>query len=131
MLKNAIQLEDWGNIALICPCQTKYISDIENICDFKGKGMKMDSSAQHQVQFICNKCSNAFDYDVKVRLFELINEYIAENGNCEGFAKYISRKGQKIRVKFIKELNQTSTDMTHKVLVIEAANLTKCPQFKS
>lgn len=122
-------LQDWGNIALVCPCQTKYISEIENISDFKGKGMKMDSST-HQVQFICDKCKNEFDYDVKVRLFELLNEYIIEKGTCVGFTKYISRKGQRIRVKFIKELNQTHTNITHKIVVIEAANLTKCPQYR-
>lgn len=125
----SFELEDWGNIALVCPCKTHLLADVDNIRDFREKCMKMDSS-RRQIEFICDECRNSFDYDVKIRLFELLKEHLQENHTCDGFIKYISRKGQRIRVRFIKVLNQTSTKNEHGIIIIEAANLTKCPQFK-
>lgn len=126
--KEDLILTDWGSIALVCPC--KNLKDIHEIKDLNGKGFKMDTSKPRQVNFICQDCLNKFDYEVKIRLFELLEKFYESHKSFEGFSGYVTRKGQRIRLKYIKTLKLKS-DFTEKdIIIIEAANLTTHPSFK-
>ena len=120
------QLGDWGQIILICPCHIKEAKECEDIRTLKDMTMKMTQSGRN-VDFQCPFCTNKFDYDIKVRLFELLNTYFQSHNTYEGFNKYVSRKGERIRLRFIKEIS-TQTGLS---IIIEAANLTQHPSFKN
>lgn len=120
------QLDDWGQIILICPCHMEEALKCENIRQLKDMTMKMSSEAKN-ISIHCPFCTNNFDYDIKVKLFELLNKYFQNKQTYKGFNKYISRKGERIRLRFIKEI-QTNTGYS---IIIEAANLTQHPSFKN
>lgn len=119
-------LEDWGAIALICPCQSTQIPTITNPTQLKDIGFRMDDSNPRYINFVCDKCQNCFDYEIKYKLFELLEKFYNKNGTYEGFSKYISRKNENIRLKYIKTLHSSSKN----IILIEAANLSRHPEFK-
>lgn len=120
------QLEDWGQIILICPCHIKEAKECEDIRKMKDMTMKMVNGYRN-VNFQCPYCTNSFDYEVKIKLFELLNKYFQNNQTYVGFNKYVSRKGERIRLRYIKEMKTN----TGKAIIIEAANLTQHPSFKN
>lgn len=121
---------DWGSIALICPCQLDSLSDINEARDLNGRAFKMIQNAR-QVNYVCPQCQNSFDYEVKVKLFESLIEYYENTGSFEGFNKNITRKGQRIRLKYIKTLKLIKKTNQKDIILIEAANLTTHSQYKT
>lgn len=118
-------LTDWGSIAIICSCQD--LSEVKEAKDLKDKILKMDSDTR-QISFYCDDCQNRIDYEVKIRLFELLEGYYQLHHEFHGFCKYITRKGQKIRLRYLKTLNIQQSKK--EIVIIEAANLTTPPKFK-
>lgn len=118
-------LEDWGQIILVCPCHIEQVKQSDDIKDIKNYVMKMIQSNRN-VTFECPVCNNSFDYEIKIRLFELLNKYYLEHNSYDKFAKYVTRKNEKIRLRFIKEINTN----TGTAIIIEAANITQHPSYK-
>lgn len=121
-----MELEDWGAIALVCPCQ---LENLENICEAKELvhySLVMDNSNMRCVEYVCHHCNNRFDYEVKYKLFELLNKYYKQHNTYKGFLKYVSRKGKNIRLRYLKTIQSNS----YNIIVIEAANLTQHPEYK-
>ena len=116
---DSFPLNDWGSIALICACHVG--QNISNIKDLNGKGFKMDESKPRQINF---------DYDVKIKLFELLKKYYKTHNQFDGFSHYITRKGERIRLKYIKTITHETEYSKKEIIIIEAANLTTHPRFK-
>lgn len=125
---DSFPLNDWGSIALICACHVG--QNISNIKDLNGKGFKMDESKPRQINFVCADCRNSFDYDVKIKLFELLKKYYKTHNQFDGFSHYITRKGERIRLKYIKTITHETEYSKKEIIIIEAANLTTHPRFK-
>ena len=71
-----------------------------------------------------------FDYDVKIKLFELLKKYYKTHNQFDGFSHYITRKGERIRLKYIKTITHETEYSKKEIIIIEAANLTTHPRFK-
>lgn len=114
-------IQDWAQIIMVCPCFS-----VKDEIDKPSFDMK---TVYRNIQYVCknNECGNYFDYDIKVRLVELLNQYYKDNQTLEGFHKYVERKKERIRLKYVKTLDISKHQ---DFIVIEVANLTRNPQFK-
>lgn len=119
------KLEDWRQIILVCPCHIDDVKKSEDIKELKAHIMKM-VQGNRNVTFECPICNNSFDYEIKIKLFEFLNKYYEQHHTYEKFSKYVTRKNERIRLRFIKEID-TNTDTA---IIIEAANLTQHPNYK-
>ena len=123
-------LEDWSSIVLICACHSDEVKNIDNLKEIAKLGFDIDTSKPRQINFICKDCHNNFDYEIKVRLFDILDKYIKDNGSLDGFNKYISRHNQRIRLKYLKSIYREVDGFKKEFYIIELANLTTHPEFK-
>ena len=110
-------LEDWSSIVLICACHSDEVKNIDNLKEIAKLGFDIDTSKPRQINFICKDCHNNFDYEIKVRLFDILD-------------KYISRHNQRIRLKYLKSIYREVDGFKKEFYIIELANLTTHPEFK-
>lgn len=110
-------LYDWGQICLICPCTKLPEKELKNIQHFEMHQNIKPST----VLYKCKNpnCPNQFDYEIKIRLFELLSVYWNDCGSFEGFQKIIQRKSDKIKLKYMGETNITPN---YKMILIEVTN---------
>ena len=114
-------IQDWAQIIMVCPCFLE-----------KGEIDKPSFEMMHlsrNIQFTCKnpECNNFFDYDIKVRLVELLNQYYDKHKTLEGFFKYIERKKERIRLRYIQDL---SVSTQYPFVVIEVCNISRNPKYK-
>ena len=114
-------IQDWAQIVMVCPCfvQKREID----------KPSFVMNQVYRNIQYTCKnpECHNFFDYDVKVRLVELLNQYYEQHHTLEGFYKYVERKKERIRLRYLKNLDISKEN---NFIIIEVANLTRNPQYK-
>ena len=109
---------------MVCPCALDNKEGDEPYIP----SFVMEQSIRN-ITFNCKNpdCHNFFDYDIKVRLVELLNEYYRTHGTLEGFFKYVERKKERVRLRFITETNKTKQNPS---IIIEVANISRCPHYK-
>lgn len=114
-------ITDWAQIIMVCPCFLE-------MNEISVPSFQMEQTF-HNITFNCknSECKNTFDYDIKVRLVELLNAFHKEHGTLEGFYKYVERKKERIRLRYIQNANNTNQTP---FVIIEVANITRCPQYK-
>lgn len=114
-------IKDWAQVIMICPC---YLNNGE----INKPSFEMNQSKKN-VQFVCknSQCQNYFDYDIKVRLVELLNQYYQDNKTLDGFYKYIERKKERIRLRYIQNIE---TQSKIPFVVIEVCNISRNPHYK-
>lgn len=114
-------IKDWAQIIMVCPCFLER-GEIDK------PSFEMNQLTKN-VQYTCKntQCKNYFDYDIKVRLVELLNQYYLEHQTLEGFYKYVERKKERIRLRYIKNIQIPNQ---FPFVVIEVCNITRNPQYK-
>lgn len=110
---------EWGNVRLVCPCGGDkihtYMFDLVK--------------TEHQILYKCTnpECKNSFSSDLYLKILDLLERWVEENGTYEKFSAHFRVKQESIRLRYIDTLQTTPS---HKTLVIEIANLTRQPEAK-
>lgn len=114
-------ITDWAQVIMVCPCFLE-------TGDTSVPSFQMEQGFRN-ISFNCKnpECKNTFDYDIKVRLVELLNTYYKEHQTLEGFYKYVERKKERVRLRYIQNTNNTKQNP---FVIIEVANITRCPGYK-